>query len=77
MYDTIQDSLVSSRERSGTPVVRIGLDTLLRRRLARVSPCLSPRGDWGATGQQYDATSNSCVTGTTQNAGEMTGSPHV
>ena len=34
-------------------------------------------GDWGAAGLQYDSTSNSCVTGTTQNPSEMAGSPHV
>jgi len=34
-------------------------------------------GDWGAAGLQYSSTSNSCVTGTTQNPSEMAGSPHV
>ena len=54
-----------------------GLDTLFAQAATQGQSVFIASGDWGAAGLQYDATSNSCVTGTTQNASEMAASPHV
>ena len=54
-----------------------GLDTLFAQAASQGQSVFLASGDWGAAGLQYDATSNSCVTGTTQNASEMAASPHV
>ena len=54
-----------------------GLDTLFAQAASQGQSVFIASGDWGAAGLQYDATSNSCVTGTTTNASEMAASPHV
>ncbi len=54
-----------------------GLDTLFAQAATQGQSVFIASGDWGAAGLQYDATSNSCVTGTTPNASEMAASPHV
>ncbi len=54
-----------------------GLDTLFAQAASQGQSVFLASGDWGAAGLQYDATSNSCVTGTTRNASEMAASPHV
>ncbi|HVA83924.1 MAG TPA: protease pro-enzyme activation domain-containing protein [Candidatus Binataceae bacterium] len=54
-----------------------GLDTLFAQAAAQGQSVFIASGDWGAAGLQYDAVSNSCVTGTTRNPSEMAASPHV
>ncbi len=54
-----------------------GVDTLFAQAAAQGQSVFTGSGDWGAAGLQYDATSNSCVTGTTLNVNEMAASPHV
>lgn len=52
-----------------------GLDTLFAQAASQGQSVFISSGDWGAAGLQYDATSNSCATGTTTNASEMAASP--
>jgi hypothetical protein len=54
-----------------------GLDTLFAQAASQGQSVFISSGDTGAAGLAYDATSNSCVAGTTRNASEMAASPHV
>ena len=54
-----------------------GLDTLFAQAASQGQSVFIASGDWGAAGLMYDATSNSCVIGTTLNVNEMAASPHV
>jgi hypothetical protein len=54
-----------------------GLDTLFAQAATQGQSVFIASGDWGAAGLMYDATSNSCVLGTTLNASEMAASPHA
>ncbi|MGH7913292.1 MAG: protease pro-enzyme activation domain-containing protein [Candidatus Binataceae bacterium] len=61
----------------GAPSFYTGLDTLFAQAATQGQSVFIASGDWGAAGLQYDAASNSCVIGTTQNLSEMAASPHV
>jgi subtilase family serine protease len=54
-----------------------GLDTLFTQAASQGQSVFISSGDTGAAGLAYDATSNSCVAGTTRNVSEMAASPHV
>src|SRR5207237_8559415 len=54
-----------------------GLDTLFMQAASQGQSVFISSGDWGAAGLQFDATTNSCAIGTTQNTSEMAASPHV
>jgi subtilase family serine protease len=53
------------------------LDSLFAQAASQGQSVFISSGDWGAAGLAYDSSSNSCVVGTTPNASEMAGSPHV
>lgn len=54
-----------------------GLDTLFAQAASQGQSVFVSSGDWGAAGLQYDASTNSCVIGTTRTVNEMAASPHV